>query len=199
MRMRSEFLGAASAGLCALAACHGSGTSAAVDGAVERTADAAADSPTAGICSAHVPPGQVCNALVLTGAAVTPTCTTGTMPTGQGGTIVDGTYVLTAATYYTASDCPTDPMMETIELAEGCFQASTGPPPLTTTGSETFTIAGSNITFTRTCFQVDAGHGATVVDNGPATPATFTATDTTFSLFVQRATQPSSDLVFTKQ
>jgi hypothetical protein len=119
------------------------------------------------------------------------------MPTGQGGTIVNGTYVLTAATYYTASNCPPDPMMETIELGHGCFQYVTGPSPLTT-GSETFTVAGSNITFTRTCFDVDAGHSGSI-GNNPATSGTFTATGTTFSLFVQRTTQPSSELVFTKQ
>lgn len=197
--MRSEILSAASAGLCALAACQGSGTSAVVDGAVDRIADAAADASTAGMCGADVPPGQECNALVLPGAGVMPTCTTGTMPTGQGGTIVDGTYVLTAATYYNAPTCPTFLVMETIAFAGGCLQDAIGPAPFAATFSGTFTIAGSNITTTQTCSHLDSD-AATIMRNASTT--TFTATSTTFTLFTQRtgAGNAGSDFaVFTKR
>lgn len=74
------------------------------------------------------PPGPTCpsqpgcNTLADNSAPVNPTCTTGTMPTGTGGTITDGTYVLTAQTVYNAgSTCP-DPISETVVLMGGCAQ-----------------------------------------------------------------------------
>lgn len=192
--MRAEILGVAFVGLCAQLACSGGASLAVVDTGV----DAAADAPTAGMCGADIPPGQACNALVPNGAAVTPTCTTGTVPTGQGGTIVDGTYVLTAQTYYNASTCPTLALRQTVVFAGGCLQLAAGPAPLDLTASGTFTVAGSSFNLTRTCIHLSAD-GATFMESG--LPQTFTATGTTFTLFSHSAasTPIAYSAVFTKQ
>src|SRR5450432_3920658 len=180
--MRSEILGVAFLGLCAQLACSGGASLAVVDTGVDTAAttgaDTAVDAPTAGMCGADVPPGQACNALVPKGAAVTPTCTTGMIPTGQGGTIVDGTYVLTAETYYNAPTCPTIAPRETIVFAGGCLQLASGPSPLDITASGTFTVAGSRFNLTRTCIRLNAD-GATFMESD--LPQTFTATGTTFT------------------
>jgi hypothetical protein len=195
MPMNRGILGAACAGLCALAACGSGGTSSAIDGAV----DGAVDLATTGMCGADIPPGQACNALVAAGPSVTPTCTTGTMPTGEGGTILDGTYVLTAQTYYSVTTCPTIPLVETIQIAGGCVQvASSAPFPVT--GSTTFAAAGNSITLTQKCIHTDID-GATITPDAPT--ETFTATATTFALYTQNAAvgNPNRDRVevFTKQ
>jgi hypothetical protein len=178
--------GIACAGLCALAACGGNGTSSAVDGS------------TGGMCSADVPAGQACNALA-TVVSIAPICVTGTTPTGQGGTIVDGTYVLTAETYYNypGSTCPTFPVNETIQFAGDCFQgASSSPIPFTVSG--TISAAGNNSSSTHeTCFHI-AVEGGTM--SSPT--QTFTATATTITFFAHEAAgSPNPDLVsfYTKE
>jgi hypothetical protein len=192
--MRRRLLGVTLAVVCALAACSDGG-GAKNDGAV----DGAVDGASGGTCSAGTPPGQACNALVATGAAVTPTCISGTLPVGQGGTIADGTYVLTASTYYNAASCPTFGVTETVEFAGGCIQVAVGSPfPATTSG--TFTVSGNTLLLTQTCFHV-AVDGATVTQN--TSNNTFTATGTTFTTFshstVAGNANPDSVAVFTKQ
>jgi major membrane immunogen (membrane-anchored lipoprotein) len=74
------------------------------------------------------PPGPMCptqpgcNTLTDNSAPVNPTCTTGTMPTGTGGTIADGTYVLTSQTVYNAGSVCPDPISETLVVTGGCVQ-----------------------------------------------------------------------------
>jgi hypothetical protein len=186
--MRRGVLVTACAGSFALAACGGgNGTSSAVDGA------------TGGLCSADVPPGQACNALVASGAGVTPTCATGATPTGQGGTIVDGTYLLTAETYYNYSGtvCPTFPINEIIQFAGDCFQAASSS-PISFTVSGTFSTAGNSFSSARQiCFHiaVEAGTKSSPTE-------TFTATATTMTFFAHEAAgSPNPDLVtvYTKQ
>jgi hypothetical protein len=134
---------------------------------------------TGGTCSANVPAGQACNALSNVGSSVTPTCMTGTIPRGTGGTIVDGTYVLTAQTYYNSATCSTIPVGGTIELAGGCLQLVIGV-PFSGTGSFTYTVQGADITMTETCVNPS---GATA--DTPTT--TFTATPTTFTRFIMNS------------
>jgi hypothetical protein len=148
-------------------------------------------------CGAEIPAGQACSPL-RAGSAVTPSCGTGALPSGQGGTIVDGTYVLTALTYYSADTCPTFPLAETIALSGGCMQLAVGP-PLTSTASGTFTVSGNSIAITTACVHIEMD-GATVRQSAPV--RTFTATGTTFTLFTHdTSANPVADdmAVFTRQ
>jgi hypothetical protein len=151
-------------------------------------------SPGGGVCSANVPAGQACNALTDVGSLVTPTCATGAMPRGTGGTIVDGTYVLTAQTYYNEAACSPVAISGTIELAGGCLQLVAAA-PLGTTGSFTFTVQGADMTMTETCVNPA---GAT--PDAPTT--TFTATPTSFTRYTMNSgtSSPNPDRVevFTK-
>jgi hypothetical protein len=139
------------------------------------------DNASPGTCSADVPAGQECNTLTNLGNVVTPTCATGTLPTGLGGTIVDGTYVLTSQQKY-RTDCSTTtplPLAETIAIAGDCIQGVFGQ-ILAGTSSVRYTTQGSSFTETVTCIHSDTD-GA-VIRQDP-TVRTYTATGTTFTLF----------------
>ena len=181
----------AGAVLCVLAGCSSSGTS--TDGATGN------DAVGIGMCGAGTPAGQECNAVTSMGAPVTPTCVSGASPTGQGGTIADGTYVLTAQTYYNRSTCPTIALSETVVFSGGCLELATGT-PFPATASGTFTVSGANLMLTQTCVHIDVD-GATTTSN--AAVNTFTATPTTFTLFSHNSPDggtPSDTMtVFTKQ
>ena len=79
--------------------------------------------------------------------AITPTCVSGTMPVGTGGTIVDGTYVLTSQTNYRRelSKAPLS-FSETITIAGDCFQTVFGD-ILSGTCSGRLDDAGNTFTF----------------------------------------------------
>ncbi len=171
------------AGLLLLGACSSSNSSR-TDGAVAT-------------CGAEISAGQACSAL-RAGSAVTPACGAGALPSGQGGTIVDGTYVLTALTYYTAGSCPTFPVAETLALGGGCMELAIGP-PLTSTASGAFTVSGNSITTTTACIHIEMD-GATPRQSAPV--QTFTATPTTFTLFTHDTSAnavPDDMAVFTRQ
>jgi hypothetical protein len=92
--------------------------------------------------------GGVCNQMANVGEAVTPTCASGAPPTMTGGTIADGTYVMTAETLYGQgcgdSGVPMAPQAETYVLSGACLQAV-----LTSNGeSESLGPDGSTTTFT---------------------------------------------------
>jgi hypothetical protein len=136
-----------------------------------------------GSCSANVPAGQACNTLTNVGAMITPTCDPGSIPTGTGGTIVDGTYTLTAQVYY-GGTCTTTGVNATLEIVGDCVQEVSGA-PLPTTGSTTHTVSGTSITRTVTCLDVvgvDAGHFSY-----DTTTSTFTATPTSFTIYIKNS------------
>ena len=191
MRMGSGIGGMAGAVLCVLAGCSSTGTSA--DAATGK------DAVGTGMCGAGTPAGQECNSVKATGAPVTPTCVSGTLSTGQGGTIVDGTYVLTAQTYYNRTSCPTIALSETLAFAGGCLEVATGA-PLPATASGTFTVSGANLMLTQTCIHIDID-GATTMSSMQAN--TFTATATTFTIFGHNSpdggTPQDTLTVFTRQ
>jgi hypothetical protein len=93
-------------------------------------------------------------------------------PTLVGGTIADGTFVLTGLTIYTGPQGPTGASgtaATTLQIASGTIQvATTGAP---TTRTETLTTSGVNFTATDTCPDTTVIQG------------TYTATST--SLIVQ--------------
>jgi hypothetical protein len=177
-------LGAAGAALVALVACGGGGH--------PETDDAA----TGGACGVGIPVGQACNALVDVGTIVTTTCTTGTVPIGAGGTIVDGTYVLTAQTQYNGFSCSGQlgAYSETMEIARGCMESLGASPNFPFTASNTFTVAGNSITMTPTCYT-DQGGAALP----PVMTHTFTATGATLKLIANYASGASDVYEYARQ
>jgi hypothetical protein len=141
-------------------------------------------SPDGGVCSASVPAGQPCNTLANVATAIAPTCVTGTMPAGTGGTIVDGTYVLTAQTYYNLPSCPTASISETVVISGGCFQIVFSVGTFAGNASASVAVEGNNYTETSTCTFLNFAPSA-VSQDGPG--KTYTATATTFTLFTNNS------------
>lgn len=143
--------------------------------------DGSTDGAVAAMCGAGTPAGQVCSDAPDNGPAITPTCATGAMPSGTGGTIVAGTYFLTAQTYYNVPFCPTTAISGTLVVGGGCIQSSTDTPVVTST-SATLTVHGNVAEIDVKC--VNAG-ALTITQDAPS--VTFTATPTTLTLFTMNA------------
>ena len=177
----------------ALVACSSDG-SPSPDGS---SPDGSTDGAVAAMCGAGTPAGQACTDAPDNAPAITPTCTTGAMPTGTGGTIVAGTYYLTAQTYYNVSFCPSTALSGTLVIGGGCIHSSTDTPLVATTSS-TLTIHGNVAEIDLQC--VNAGR----LPVSPDAPNwTFTATPTTFTRFTMNAQagniNPDRVEVFAKQ
>jgi hypothetical protein len=104
------------------------------------------------------------------GSVITPTCSTATPPAAAGGAYADGTYVLTAKTYYESGNCvPDSPSSQTLVVAGDCEAwaaiSPTDPDAGVNSGSATFVIQGNQIT------ACEVG------------PEAFTATATTLTFF----------------
>ncbi len=185
-RVSSLLLALSCAVMLVLAACGG-------------RASTSPDGASGGMCGGDTPQGQACNALVNVGALITPTCTTGVMPTGVGGAIVDGTYVLTSQTYYNVPACPTIALSGTALIAGRCRQGISGG-PFNLASTATVMVEGNTITSTIKCPIVDLDAGSITRD---APTKTFTATPTTFTIFTGNAAagNPNPDRVevFAKQ
>src|SRR5580765_8429578 len=150
------------------------------------------DGASAGMCSANVPQFQACNAVVSIAPVITPTCVTGAMPTGTGGTIVEGTYVMTSQTWYNDSSCDSHvPVSRTMVVSDGCYQFvigdSTGP---VGTGSVSFVVQGNNVTSMLTCADYEDIDGGLMVD---VHMKTFTATATTYTVFTPNSAAGNSN------
>jgi hypothetical protein len=135
---------------------------------------------------------------VTNGAApIMATCVSGTMPTGTGGTLVDGTYVLSQQTYYNFPGCPFEPLAATFELWGMCIEAvARAGTSDTFTSNATTTQQGNQITIDVTC--------TSLVGGTPDSKArTFTASGSTLTLFIHNsaAGNPNPDRVevYTRQ
>jgi hypothetical protein len=120
------------------------------------TNEAAVDAPT------------VCNSLPNTASSVSIEQLASEPPAPQGGTIVDGTYALTAAVIYTGSGGPTGPSgttQTTLQISGATIQVVSDGEPATRT--VTFTTSGTSIQSVDTCPDTDTR------------PGTYTATPTT--------------------
>lgn len=125
-----------------------------------------------GCPDAGVQPDGACNDLAqLETTPVTGTCGTGAQPSGTGGTIADGTYVLTAQARYEDAGCTAGAMFEaTVLITGGCFQRVDGLGASEIRRSGNFSTSGNSITRDITC--------------GPTLPAaTYTATATQLTIF----------------
>jgi hypothetical protein len=169
---------------CVLAGCSSTAPSSGRDGAADTT------TTTGGMCGVGIPAGQECNGVKAMGAAITPACATGAMPAGSGGTILDGTYELTASTYYNSTSCEKLGISETVVFSGNCIELATGTPfPATVSG--TFTVVGTQFMTTRNCLHIDVD-GATTISNAPS-GQTYSATPTSFTLFENNSANGSSN------
>ena len=143
--------------------------------------DGSAEGTVAAMCGAGTPAGQACTDAPDNAPVITPTCATGAMPSGMGGTIVAGTYHLTAQTYYNVPGCPTTALSGTLVISGGCLQSSTDTPIVATT-SATLTIHGNVAEVNLQCVNTGPLRG-----NPDALNWTFTATPTTLTMFTMNA------------
>lgn len=105
---------------------------------------------------------------------MTPTCAAGLVPTGTGGVIADGTYVLTALVAYDCGDASSPlAQSQTIVISGGCGQGvgHVGAQAVSTTQS--FSVSGNTVTGSLICPS----------DQAAVQAPTFTATDSSVTLF----------------
>jgi hypothetical protein len=146
--------------------------------------DAAADAPAEA--------ATVCNMLANSAAVITYSQVSQNPPTPQGGTMVDGTYFMTAANIYTGPNGPSGPSgmaQTTIQVTAGTIQiVETGQPP---TQTVTLATSGTSFTATQTC------------PGSKVTQGSYTATPATILIFLDGGTDDAGarTLVetFTKQ
>jgi hypothetical protein len=106
-----------------------------------------------------------------------------TMPSGTGGTIVEGTYVMTAQTYYGTSGCASTPLATTFVYSGGCVQEITTSAGIDVRAAVTFDVHDTNeVTKTVACVSPTIS-GATV----DTATITYTATPTSFTLFTHNS------------
>jgi hypothetical protein len=153
-----------------------------------------------GMCSADVPAGQACNAVANVGTLISPTCITGTVATGTGGAMTDGSYVLTAQTYYNVPTCPPVQISGTIEVAGDCIQLAFGGAATGTT-SVRFDPQGTGIMSNPTCINFTPS-GPTANPDAPNSK-TFTVSGATLTMFTRNSgtgnTNPDRIEVFTRR
>ncbi len=137
----------------------------------------------------------MCNTLVEQGPKVSGVTSTGTAPAAVGGTIVAGTYVMTALTYYTSS-LPNGtvfaPASATIDLTPTSI-ALVGTDSDGNVARSTVTIAtnGPDLSYVATCAFAASDAGA-----APDAKVQFTATPTTFSMYQEYAGGDVQEIVY---
>jgi hypothetical protein len=133
--------------------------------------DASALGPGCALLDAEAPDGS-CNALVNGATPITGTCQSGTEPSGTGGTIVAGTYLLTAQTDYASSCTAGTRYQVTMLIADGCLERVDGTGASELRRNQDISVQGNQLLRTSSC-----GAGL------PA--ATYTATPTQLVIFNQ--------------
>jgi hypothetical protein len=119
-----------------------------------------------------------CNQIAIPTASITITAGTGSLPTASGGTIVDGTYTLTASTDYSVGDALVGQATAGVMVvANGTIQSvSSGGKGGTIRVNANYTVSGTNLQQTGSCgFSESLSEG-------------FSATATTITLI--QATPP---------
>jgi hypothetical protein len=131
--------------------------------------------------------GAVCNNLTVTGDFIPQTAGTGTAPTPTGGTIADGTYVLTKVEVYSPATPNADLLKVTMKVTGKVVQwvSVTSAGAAVTTQSYTTEIFGTNWSLTGTCPSAAIS---------PVPPPRFTASASGLLLFIAGQVQ-----TYTKQ
>lgn len=172
----------------ALSACGGTTTGpGASDGAVVEDASAGEASSGPGAC---VGGGGTCNSIVDVASPIAPTCASGAVPAGTGGVIADGTYVLTAQTYYGVASCPTTRLSTTLVIAGGCYQVAAHAfegdgGSIEVRGSSSVAVQDNHLTLSPTC--------TTLSGTQDAPTKTFTASGSMLMLFTANAAAGSGN------
>jgi hypothetical protein len=126
-------------------------------------------------CTAFADAGAACNTIVQGGTLKTGVAHAGALPTGTGGTIADGRYLLTSIDTYTGSPVAGVQLNQTLELCGGAGQL-VGDEPGKPQYRKSFSFAPSgiapNVTTTCSTQMPDT--------NVPYTSYTATTTDITF-------------------
>lgn len=112
-----------------------------------------------GSCTPSPPDGGACNSLVPPASSVAVQCQTAQpVPAPTGGTILDGTYVMTSATYYgDGAACPAAEVDNTMWLVCGTswqtaqISAVTGQTPYTLVANATVVPSANTLAITLTC------------------------------------------------
>jgi hypothetical protein len=134
------------------------------------------DAPSMSTCNPTPPDGAACNSVSVSGPLVPLQCLQATVPTPIGGTIVDGTYVLTSSAFYGAT-CPMPEQDRDTWLVCGNnwqtaqeLTAGTSPPAL-----RSLNLVVTPATTTGLSLQFTCGNAlATVMIGYDATPTTLT-------------------------
>jgi hypothetical protein len=166
-----------------------------LDGVLSWPDGAVTDTASPGTCGDNVPAGQACNTLQNMASPLVPTCATGAMPVGTGGTIFDGTYILTSSQQYGQSCTTAFPIAETLTINGDCIQLVLGD-ILTGTFSGRLTTQGNTFTTTVTCQRLDTDGAVFTID---ATMRTYTATGTAITLFTVNPDGSGDVGVFTRR
>jgi hypothetical protein len=137
-----------------------------MDAALDTAGDAAPDHPAS---DAADDAPVACNTLVNSAPSITIEQVASDPPAPQGGTPVDGTYVLSAAVIYTGPAGPAGPSgtsQTTLQITGSTIQVVSTGDPLTRT--VTFSTSGTSIDSVDNCPDTDTR------------PGSYTATPTTF-------------------
>ena len=140
----------------------------------------AGSSQDAGACgSVAGGAGGACNQVTNFATVVTPVCSTANPSSPTGGSIADGTYVLTSVTDFGCPDGgPPIPLAETVVVAGGCLEFAIAEEDGGVTASLNYvaSIQGAQLTTTEVC-----------PTPMPAVPVSFTATATSIEILTNLA------------
>jgi hypothetical protein len=97
------------------------------------------------------PFGAGCNTVEQKGSPVKPAAALGSAPTWTGGTIADGTYVMTKWLIYGGGMVSPEPVSETLVVSAGTFKVVANTSMFTVRTNGSVTVSGSTMTFTPSC------------------------------------------------
>jgi hypothetical protein len=145
----------------------------------------------------RVDAGAQCNALVIDGPQVPETSVASPLPSPEGGTIADGTYILSSVTNYNAQGIDGRVFQATLRVKSGILETalrSTG--PSSSDGAEIrrtsdLNVSSNKVTFNRTCEYPLPDSGLSTIEY------MYTATSSELKLYLGAAS--GSEQIYTKR